>query len=234
MNKNTAKNLILKTRDDYNLIAEQFSSTRHYIWSDFEKITAGVDFKGKRVLDLGCGNGRLFDFLYSKGISEYYGFDQSEELIKIAKKRYPKGMFKVGNMLDTGYKDNDFDIVLCLATLHHIPSKNLREAALKESFRILKPGGLLITTNWYFWNKRKYLLMILKSLLKNKLPLGDFFMPWKVGAGDTITERYFHAWTKRETKRLLKRSGFSKIKIHGMKNSIWFKLGNNLITICKK
>lgn len=231
MDQHTAQKLINKTRDDYNLIAEQFASTRHYVWGDFAKTTKEIDFANKKVLDLGCGNGRIFEFLTDKKISGYFGIDQSEELVKIAKNRYPEGHFIIGNILETPYKNEQFDIVICLATLHHVPTGKLRNQAIGEIYRILKPGGILLMTNWYFWNKPKYLKMLVAD---TSLPFGDFMMPWKLGTGKKRTERYFHAWTKAETKKRLRTNGFEKIKLCGFKHNIWYKIGPNLIATAKK
>jgi tRNA (uracil-5-)-methyltransferase TRM9 len=231
MNEQTAKKLIDKTRDDYNLIAKQFSSTRHYVWGDFAEATTSISFSNKTVLDLGCGNGRLFEFLSDKNISSYYGIDQSDKLIQVCLDRYKKGHFSVGNLLKTPYENEQFDIVLCLATLHHIPTAKLRNQALSEIFRVLRPGGTLLMTNWYFWNKTKFLQQIFSY---NKLPLGDFLMPWKTGDGKKVTDRYFHAWTKRETRQLLENSGFINIDLSGFKHNVWYKIGPNLIAIAQK
>ena len=46
----------------YNSFAKDFSSTRHYQWKEFERLSETVPDKGN-ILDLGCGNGRLYTFL---------------------------------------------------------------------------------------------------------------------------------------------------------------------------
>lgn len=214
MKKQISENLIKKTRDDYNKIAHHFASTRKYVWKDIDAVTNNFDLSSKNVLDLGCGNGRLYDYLTKKG-AKYTGLDLGDNLIKIANEKHPEGRFTQGDLLETPFKDNEFDYVYCIATLHHIPSKEKRNAAIQEIYRILKPGGKILITNWYFWNKPKYLKMILDSALQNNnLPIGDFFMPWKSTHKNTLAERYFHAWTKHETISILKKNGFSDIKIH--------------------
>lgn len=230
MDQHTAQKLINKTRDDYNLIAEHFARTRYYIWNDIEEATKNFDLNNKKVLDLGCGNGRLYEFLTSKGV-KYTGLDLSEKLIKIAKNKYPEGSFVSGNLLNTPFKDGEFDFIYCVATLHHIPSKELREKAIKEIYRILKPGGQIFFTNWYFWNKPNYIKQIFAD---RKLPFGDFMMPWKKQDTSITTSRYFHAWSKFEMRLVLIKVGFKKIRIGGFKGKIWLLVGRNLLVTAQK
>ena len=234
MNQQTANKLIDKTRDDYNLIAEHFASTRFYVWKDIAKETENFDLKDKKVLDLGCGNGRLCEFLTKKG-AIYTGLDLSPKLISIAKKSYPNATFRVGSLLRTPFKDNEFDYIYCIATLHHIPSKKLRLNAIAEINRILKPGGQLFFTNWYFWNKPKFLKQIYKSFFQNNgLSFGDFMMSWKKPDTTITTNRYFHAWTKTEMWFALRKYNFKDIKLGGYIHKIWFLLAPNLVTVATK
>jgi ubiquinone/menaquinone biosynthesis C-methylase UbiE len=234
MNKKLSLDLIKKTRDDYNKISTHFSSTRKYNWPEVADAIEGLGIKkDDKVLDLGCGNGRLFEALEKYDI-DYYGLDISEELVKIAKKTYPKGNFIASDLLKTPYKDNEFDVIASIATLHHIPSKKLRREALKEVYRIAKPGGKILISIWYFWNKPNYLGKILKSAIKrfyqkDNLEFGDFYSTWKTGKGEILAERYFHAWTKNELINNLKNIGFKKIKEI---NAIFLK--RNLTISCKK
>ena len=238
MDRLTAKKLISKTRDDYNLIADQFASTRKFNWGDFALALESIPLqKGAKVLDMGCGNGRIFELLKNNDI-EYYGLDISNDLIKHAQKNIPKGQFVVCDLLNTPYKDNEFDLVLCVATLHHIPSKEARERAVAEIYRITKPGGYTLATTWYFWKSQRHLKGIINTALakakgKTELDVGDFFMIWKNGNGDNIAKRYFHAWRKGEIIHAFKRAGFKSVHAtFYLKDGQ--KIGNNLITIARK
>ena len=238
MDKKTASKLITKTKDDYNLIAEQFSSTRQQNWGEVGRAIKNLNIHNNdRILDLGCGNGRTFDLLKNSQI-KYYGLDLSEELIKIAKISIPKGKFTVGDLLQTPYRENEFNVVLCIAALHHIPSKESRRQAMREIYRITKPEGKILITTWYFWNKPHFVKGILKVAFriiqgKSELDFGDFMMPWKTGDGKMVTKRYFHAWRKIEMKSYLKKAGFKNIKIlpYPGPNK---KLGRNLLITAEK
>jgi ubiquinone/menaquinone biosynthesis C-methylase UbiE len=232
MDQNTAKKLIDKTRDDYNLIAEQFASTRKYNWSDTLQSIQDLNLKnGDVVLDLGCGNGRLYELLTNNKI-EYYGIDISKKLVEIAKKNVTNGNFMVGDMTNIPLEDNFFDLVVSIAVLHHIPTDKLREQSVKEIFRVAKPGGKVMLTVWFFWETKKYLKMI-ENQGKVGLPTGDFLMPWKNGKGEVITERYFHAWKINELEALFKKSGFINIDVRKSLKSSGLP-GYNLITVAEK
>ncbi|MCX6737841.1 MAG: methyltransferase domain-containing protein, partial [Candidatus Parcubacteria bacterium] len=82
MKKDYAEYLLEKTRQDYDVIANDFDKKRDYIPPDFTILQDYID-SGDRILDLGCGNGRLKEIIGDK--ADYYGVDTSRALIRIAK-----------------------------------------------------------------------------------------------------------------------------------------------------
>ena len=93
----------------YNNFAQEFSSTRQHLWDDLKPL-AKYTRNGDKVLDLGCGNGRLYQLFTDKSI-HYVGLDQSEELIKKAQEKFPEVDFSVGDMLELPFPDDRFDII---------------------------------------------------------------------------------------------------------------------------
>ena len=85
-------------------------------WLRFKILTEIDDLNGKRVLDFGCGNALLFDYLKEQEINcEYHGWDISEKMIEIAKKRHSDGKFKVIDIMKENIDKNCynyFDYVL--------------------------------------------------------------------------------------------------------------------------
>jgi len=165
MDLDYAKQLLEKTKNDYNLIAEDFSRTRESIWGEIRFLLDDYLVSGEKVLDLGCGNGRYFPVFKEKRV-DYSGIDNSERLINLAKKKYSDGKFQLGDALNIPFPNNNFDRVYNIAVLHHIPSKELRILALKESKRVLKTGGLLILTVWHFHKLEARFLLFKYSILK--------------------------------------------------------------------
>lgn len=208
--KELARQLVEKTLSDYGLISEHFSKTRSFFWHDLAFIKNLV-IPGERILDLGCGNGRLLELLKEKDIN-YLGVDNSEKLIDIARKKYPQKRFMVADALDLPLPDNYFDKVISIAVFHHIPSKELRFEFLRQVKKVLKPEGKLILTVWSLNRKRffKYHLkyLFLKVIGKSELDFKDILYPWKSSRGKTIVKRYLHCFTKRELENLIEKLGF--------------------------
>lgn len=212
MDREYAEYLLKKTEEDYNLISDQFSSTRYSVWPEL-KILGEYIKEGDSVLDLGCGNGRLLELFRGKNV-DYVGVDNSEKLIEIAKKKNPGIFFQVADALNLPFPDNFFDKVFSIAVLHHIPSDDFRNQFIKEARRVLRPGGFLILTVWNLWRKPDSLKIIikfaiLKVLRKTKLDFKDVFVPWQ-----KTVDRYIHCFTKNGLKKLAAKTNF-KIKKAG-------------------
>lgn len=211
MKRETAEEIIKSVRESFDLIAEDFSATREKLWEDLKFLFDYLK-KGDKVLDLGCGNGRFYPWFQEKGIA-YVGVDFSSSLIEIAKKKFPKGKFYLGNALKLPFKNNEFDALFAIALLHHIPSNELRLKVLLEAKRVLKKNGLLVLTVWNLWQKKyfKYIFSEFKRKIlgKSKLDFKDCYIPWS--KGEVKIQRYCHAFTLRELKKLIIKSGFELI-----------------------
>jgi len=208
MKKEYAENLLKKTKQDYNEIAQEFSATRYQIWEETKFLFNDYVMPGDKVLDLGCGNGRFFEFLKDKDI-HYIGVDFSEKLVEIAKEKYPKVKFQVADALNLPFPNNYFDKIYSIAVLHHIPSEKFRIQFFEEARRILKPNGFFILTVWKPESKKNLNIFFKDTTLKltGKLEKGDTFRPWGKDA-----ERYFHYFSEKELTKLAEQTKFKIIK----------------------
>jgi tRNA (uracil-5-)-methyltransferase TRM9 len=235
MDKNYAEYLLKKTRNDYNLIAEDFSNTRHFLWEELKPLSQYVQ-KGDKVLDLGCGNGRLVDLLREKEI-DYVGVDNAERLIGAAKNKYPDNNFIVADSLNLPFPQDFFDKVFSIAVFHHIPSEEYRLKFLNEIKKVLKPKGQIILTVWNLWQgktiwKTLFSNLFLKLIRKNKLDINDIFYPWKGQKGKVLIQRYIHLFTKEELKRLVETAGFKVMDLRITKREKG--RGSNILLIAEK
>ncbi len=98
-----------------------------------------------KLLDLGCGTGRTTVVLSKMGFTAW-GIDISEAMISEAKRLHPHLTFLLGDACDlSGFEDGEFDYVLfSFNGLDLIHPYEMRVKCLKESYRVLKDGGLFI------------------------------------------------------------------------------------------
>jgi len=119
-------------------------------------IISGYKKTISKVLDVGCGNGFFLTHIASSlndGV-EYYGVDYSMNSLKEARKIFPKGRFKQGDIEEgLPYKDNVFDLVYAAELVEHLQNPDL---FFEEVNRIIKPGGKLVisTPNLCAWYNR--------------------------------------------------------------------------------
>jgi SAM-dependent methyltransferase len=260
MKLETAQKILQKTKQDYEELADIFHASRTWPWLEVKNLIEKYVKGGMKILDLGCGNGRLFELLKDKDI-EYLGVDNCQRLIKIAKERFgvrgtkfktnleseinskfkiqnSKFHFLIGDALNLPFGDNSFDMIFAIALLHHIPSKQLRLKVLKNCYQILKPGGFLVLTVWNLWQpglllRYKIWPMIFGWRPKN-LDWQDVFIPWKLPQGKIM--RYYHAFNFNELKKVIIEAGFQIEKLNYFRKgqlAKWYN-GWNLLALAKK
>ncbi|MCX6738066.1 MAG: class I SAM-dependent methyltransferase, partial [Candidatus Parcubacteria bacterium] len=201
--------------------------------SDFAVLQDYIN-SGDKILDLGCGNGRLKEIIGSK--ADYYGVDVSGTLIRIANNKYPDGKFFVSKPLSLPFENDFFDKVFCLAVFHHIPSRAIRKEFLKEISRVLKPMGKVILTVWDLNDNKKAKKLLFRNALlkligKSKLDFKDVFYPWKNSVGDVVINRYIHIFSEKELEKIIESIGFI-IKEKGILERS--KKGKNILIIAQK
>jgi ubiquinone/menaquinone biosynthesis C-methylase UbiE len=227
MKPSVAINLLKKVQEDYNEIAESFSRSREKNWPEMKFLRDYIS-EGDKVLDIGCGSGRLFELFRNKKV-QYFGIDFSKKLIEIAKRKYlphpsEKNSDLVGRMfptfvvvdaLDLPFESCFFNNVFSIAVFHHIPSREKRIDFLREIKRVLKKGGKAHLTVWNLWQK-KYIPSIVKSaalkaLGKTEVDYCDIFVPFD------NRDRYYHCFRIKEIKNLFKEAEFKLKEIRKLK-----------------
>ncbi len=114
---------------------------------------AELTAENDRILDLGCGNGRLLLALPKKII--YQGVDFSSTLLAEAKKLHPKANFLEADITnkDTWRDLPKFDAIFCVAVLHHLESDKQR-FLISYIRRRLKPAGFAYLSVWNLWQSQ--------------------------------------------------------------------------------
>ena len=113
------------------------------------------NYMGKKVLDVGCGNGYVLSKYADEG-AEVSGVDITKTGIDLCKKRFEylglKGDFQVADAQNLPFENNTFDCICSMGVLHHVPDT---KKAVSEIYRVLKPGGRLIVM-FYYRGSAKY------------------------------------------------------------------------------
>jgi len=132
---------IEETIKSYDRNAERYSKTYNLAYIEKQLKFYVENFKGKRILDIGCGPGRDAAYFSEKGF-EVVGIDLSEELLKIARKNSPNLEFYIQDMRNLGFEPDSFDGIWACSSFMHAPYKDAR-STLRGFNRILKPDGLM-------------------------------------------------------------------------------------------
>lgn len=146
------------------------------------------DFKDKSVLEVGCGLGRVTEFL-GNNFKEVVGIDISEKMIEDASVRLKNNhniRLLVGDGVTYPLPSDHFDFVFSYIVFQHMPSEEVVKSNLKEVCRVLKPGGIakiqlrgvqVKKSNWYYGPSFD------KNKLKNLLNGLDFTLIREEGEG---------------------------------------------------
>jgi len=97
---------------------------------------------GALLLDVGCGPGIEAQFFQARGFV-YEGIDASPNMVRIARTKNPKGIFRTMKMENLEYPSRHFDGLIALESLIHF-RKSIVPALLCEFRRVMKEGAPLL------------------------------------------------------------------------------------------
>ncbi len=207
----------------WNNIAEEWSKWKN---NPDPKVIKFVSSSKGNLLDLGSGSGRNF----SKTKATIYALDFSEEMLKYAGQKAKQLKIKIktipydikkfssigSEFLDAQdsekhiknlditkrlpFEDNFFDNIICIATLHCIKGRSIREKVLKELYRISKPKVKLLIKVWNRKNKKFH-------------DKEERMIKWQDKG-----ERYYYFYTKEELEKELKKAKFKILEAESQKN----------------
>jgi SAM-dependent methyltransferase len=96
-----------------------------------------------RLLDVGCGTGLLAERLQAAGYA-VTGVDPSDGMLDVLRARAPRVEAVQGSGTDLPFDDDAFDVVLCVAVLHHVAEPGDVRRTLEEMVRVARPGGRVV------------------------------------------------------------------------------------------
>ena len=204
MNSTTAQRLLKINREFYNRFGDQFSATRQRLQPGVRKILETIQ-ADVSVLDLGCGNGNFLRELSVRGHkAALLGVDFSLPLLRDAESA-PGVEFREVDLDQLSVVsgqlavEGGWDVITMFATLHHIPSTEIRLDILRTVRKLIKDDGKFILSNWQFLNSEKLRSRIQPwgrvSINESDLDEGDYLLDWRSG-GEGL--RYAHHFTAEE------------------------------------
>lgn len=197
---------------DYSKIAVDFDKTRGYVWPCVKRFLDSYPDKNAKLLEAGCGNGRNLLFARDLGYTNIRGFDICAEFVDIC---LSKGLdVHRADILEP--IDGRYDIILCVAVIHHIGTLEGRQLAFKNMMGSLNPGGIVLFSVWSY---EKY-----NSKAQREFKLGDNYIPWHSRDGNSvIAQRYYHIYNEKTLKNMLDSLG--------VKYELYWEEQNWIVTI---
>ena len=224
MDPTTRARLLAINRAFYAAAAEPFDQTRR-VWPPgkrrlLELLPHGGAGHPLRLADIGCGNGRLAEMLDSRGTPvDYVGVDAGPRLLALAREHcaglaHVRTRFVQADLAMAGWADGlgdpapVFDAVVCLATLQHLPSFDLRAAVVCDLARLVAGDGWVVLSAWQFLTSPRFTAKLIPwesaGLSADQVEPGDALLPWAQGVSAV---RYVHQIDHAEMQRLAEAAG---------------------------
>jgi len=176
-------------RVTYDRIARHFAQTREYPWPEVESFLEGRS--GAVGLDVGCGNGRHAEPLAER-TERVLAMDASHGLLTEATARFAGSAVAdrlrvlQADAATLPVRDRRVDLAVYVATLHHLPRRDLRVASLDELARVLADDGRALVSVW--------------STAHDRFDADEGFdtsVDWTLPDGEVV-ERYYHIYDPAE------------------------------------
>ena len=133
---------------DFGRLASRYDELRPVDanwWELYELVERLADLRGRRVLDVGCGTGRLTAALAERAQAKVWGVDASPEMLEQARAKVPRGVrLKQARAEALPFKDAWFERVALWLVAHLVD----RATALAEARRVLAPPGKIVVVSF--------------------------------------------------------------------------------------
>jgi len=127
----------------WDMAASTKEFTTPFAMDEFCRHVAKTD----RILDVGCGYGRVVNTLFNAGFTNVCGVDYASKMIDRGARCYPHLDLQTGSR-PFAFKDNTFDAVLLVAVLTCMVDDKEQKAMIREIQRLLRPGGILYVNDF--------------------------------------------------------------------------------------
>jgi SAM-dependent methyltransferase/diadenosine tetraphosphate (Ap4A) HIT family hydrolase len=200
---------LLRTIKAYNESAEMFSDqwfSNTDLHPLLKRVTAILP-PGARILDAGCGSGRDVEYLGQLGF-DCLGVDLSSGMIREARRRSPKSVFRLMDIRSIDLPPELFDCVISLAVIVHLDLTDVT-AVFAEAQRLLRPNGILALTfnlgegqdictrgRQRFYHSRRDILLLLENASFKVELVEEEFKP--AGSGRSGGQTWCHVVCRKD------------------------------------
>lgn len=213
MTPQTIARLNALNRAFYAATAAEFSATRQSPWLGWAHALPHLA-PARRVLDVGCGNGR-FGLYLRQQIGEsvgYHGLDNSPELLAEARHVLPSGTFGLCDVVEDDLPPDptDCDAVVLFGVLHHLPGFVTRQRVVRALAQRLTSNGVLIVSAWQFLDDDGLRARVVPwpPDLAGEVEDGDALLDWRRGVRAL---RYCHHTSALELGALFEGAGLHTV-----------------------
>lgn len=221
MQREVIKELLKLNEEFYRRFAAPFSESRRNLQPGVQRLLHRIPIKA-RLLDLGCGNGRLWIGLNQAGFQgEYVGLEWSQELLALARQNVEgeavtaqqRPLFFHADLTDTSWVNRippaPYEVIVAFAVLHHLPGNATRIALCQTVRQIISKEGFFILSAWQFMRSTRWKARLLPwetiGLTQAQVEEGDFLLDWRRGGYGL---RYVHLFDEDELHLLAQQSQF--------------------------
>ena len=229
MELSTIRALAALNQGFYEAHAEDFADARPRLAAGVQRVLANIP-AGARVLEVGCGDGKVGRALARAGVSVYAGLDASEAMLARAQRytlnesalapifRPPAFAYHRADLTAPEWPEavagQTFDWILAFAVFHHLPGYSLRGRVLLTLANHLAPGGRLALSNWQITRSARIQQRLepwsAAGLNREELEPGDYLLAWERKGRHGL--RYVHELDPDEMGRLAAQAGLEIVE----------------------
>ena len=143
-------------------VREDFWTSDEMFKDHFPKSFDLNQFRGKVILEIGSGSGRILQMISRYKPKSLIGVEPSSGFQNLAKNTKSIPNLKIINESGADFQVHNLDYVISFGVIHHIPEP---DPVITNAFRSLKPGGQLIV--WVYGKENNQPYVLVQSIIRN-------------------------------------------------------------------
>ena len=180
-----------KEQDSGKQILRTFTDSQWMMLADEVSQKLELDIPDISILDVGCGNAHLIS-LFQDRVASISGVDYANTMISQAKKKIPKGEFRVSSADALPFDDRVFDRTLCYSIFHYFLSDKQVFDTIDELCRVSKEGGVILIGDLLDARFEQEIKSKSNLNIEAKLPKIQRYSEWRFVDFDTVSQYLYN------------------------------------------